>query len=309
MRIAKWLNHGRCARLAFAGFVIACATPNLASAQFSTGGFSAASGGVTSGSSGRSSSSGTFGSRSLGGSSLSRGASSFGGTQRGAGVAGATTQDAAAGQISGNERFLRSNRQGGAAFVGADSGDTRSFFSALGAASRLGNQNIQRGQDNNNGNNPNAQQQRKPFRLQRVIAFEFRPAAPTAAATTISQRFNGMKQIKSLTPIDVTVQDRTAILRGVVATEHDRELLVQLASLEAGISNVQNELRVAPNQPGLGLIPATAPTTPQGLPAAPTPTAPQPPPSSATPAPTGPTLPSGQPAASQNPIPEAPRQP
>jgi hypothetical protein len=43
----------------------------------------------------------------------------------------------------------------------------------------------------------------------------------------------------------VLLEGRTAILRGEVATEHGRELAGQLARLEGGIDQVQNEIVVA----------------------------------------------------------------
>jgi len=45
--------------------------------------------------------------------------------------------------------------------------------------------------------------------------------------------------------LKVNVANRTAILRGKVATEHDRALAAQILMLEPGVSHVQNELTLA----------------------------------------------------------------
>ncbi|HUT89971.1 MAG TPA: BON domain-containing protein [Thermoguttaceae bacterium] len=46
-------------------------------------------------------------------------------------------------------------------------------------------------------------------------------------------------------PLVVTIDDQTAILRGVVATDHDRVLAGHVARFEPGVLNVKNELEVA----------------------------------------------------------------
>jgi len=43
----------------------------------------------------------------------------------------------------------------------------------------------------------------------------------------------------------VQVEGQTAVLRGIVATEHERDLAGQVAMLEPRVSHVQNELEVA----------------------------------------------------------------
>jgi len=46
--------------------------------------------------------------------------------------------------------------------------------------------------------------------------------------------------------MEVTIEGETAVLRGVVATEHDRRIAEQVARLEPGIRRVENLLTVAP---------------------------------------------------------------
>ena len=72
---------------------------------------------------------------------------------------------------------------------------------------------------------------------------------------TIERRVNATSRIQKRGPLQIEVVDRTATLRGVVATEDDRALAVRMARLEPGISEVRDELTVGPSEP--------APPTPQ----------------------------------------------
>jgi len=65
---------------------------------------------------------------------------------------------------------------------------------------------------------------------------------PDASVADVIRRSD---QIRKLSPITVTMQDETAILRGRVATENDRQLAELLARFEPGIWQVRNELTVA----------------------------------------------------------------
>ena len=56
-------------------------------------------------------------------------------------------------------------------------------------------------------------------------------------------------------PVAVKVQGDTAVLQGVVATQHDRALAEQLILLEPGVARVTNELRVDPSGATVGKPP------------------------------------------------------
>lgn len=70
------------------------------------------------------------------------------------------------------------------------------------------------------------------------------PAPGGGAAAAVSEMIRRSDGIRKLSPIHVTVQNETAILRGQVATEHDRQLAELLARFEPGVWQVQNELTV-----------------------------------------------------------------
>jgi hypothetical protein len=69
-------------------------------------------------------------------------------------------------------------------------------------------------------------------------------------STSLTRRLAETPAIQPVTPIRVEVQGRTAILQGVVSTEHDRELAEQMIRLEPGIEAVRNEIAVENPMPG-----------------------------------------------------------
>ena len=60
----------------------------------------------------------------------------------------------------------------------------------------------------------------------------------------------GTKELQRRSPLSVTVKNDTAIVRGRVATEHDRALAEALLLLDPGVWHVQNDLVVEP-RPGV----------------------------------------------------------
>jgi len=74
----------------------------------------------------------------------------------------------------------------------------------------------------------------------------FRPTElGSRPARAVTQLIQHLDEIKKITPVTVTMQGDTAVLRGRVATEHDRALAERIALLEPGIWYVRNELGVA----------------------------------------------------------------
>jgi hypothetical protein len=88
------------------------------------------------------------------------------------------------------------------------------------------------------------QQNARIFRMQLDVGFE----PPKLAASTVNDRVQ--KSLNRSLPagirpgVEIEIVDRTAVLRGVVPTAHDRAVAEQLALLEPGISRVTNELTV-----------------------------------------------------------------
>ena len=80
-----------------------------------------------------------------------------------------------------------------------------------------------------------------------AVGFEQAPANALQVSSRVAARLEkAATRIQFQSAPQVSVQDGTATLRGVVATEHDRVLAEQLVRLEAGISRVKNELTLPP---------------------------------------------------------------
>jgi osmotically-inducible protein OsmY len=66
---------------------------------------------------------------------------------------------------------------------------------------------------------------------------------------TVARLIEKTARVRKLTPIQVTEQGDTLVLRGRVATRADRDLAENLARLEPGVWNLRNELVVG-GEPG-----------------------------------------------------------
>lgn len=229
--------------------------------------------------SGGSQSYGAFGARNIGGgttagtSGFGAGAtSSLGGSRQqgglgagglgagglGAGGMGSGGLGAAGGNplATGNTqmRDMRAERQT-AGFVGADASDAANVMSMQGiqnqmqmnslqnAFSQFGRQNQQR---NQNRNQNTSQRGQKPLRVSITadIPLSSAASAPTTLGRQFETRLTKLPGLDTDNSVRVTMEGRTAVLSGSVASERDRKLVEGLALLEPGISSVQNELVV-----------------------------------------------------------------
>jgi hypothetical protein len=90
----------------------------------------------------------------------------------------------------------------------------------------------------------------------RLTSFGPELDSPTDAgnpAAVIADVIRRNTRIQKLSPITVRLERETAILRGRVATEHDRQLVELLTRFEPGIWQVRNELTVGdPEQVAVG---------------------------------------------------------
>jgi hypothetical protein len=170
-----------------------------------------------------------------------------------------------AGQIDTNARFMRDNRQG--AFVGADSRDADFVGAASAGTASQTSRTIRRGGGGTTQANVNRGggrgRQRDDVRVALQIGFTppnaaaIAPAyAPEAVASRLAGRMERSSWIENRSPLQVTIDQGTATLRGAVATEHDRVLAERLALLEGGIWKVENLLRVDSTAPDSQEAPA-----------------------------------------------------
>jgi hypothetical protein len=84
------------------------------------------------------------------------------------------------------------------------------------------------------------------------LDFEVNAPPDATLSSAVTQRLAQSMRLPTGAPLAVSVQGGTAVLRGSVATSHDRALAEQLVLLEPGIVRVANELEVAPNGATIG---------------------------------------------------------
>lgn len=82
------------------------------------------------------------------------------------------------------------------------------------------------------------------FAVSLNLNFEFQSRTPERVSQGLSALLSRTDQLRAASPMVVTLRGDTAILRGTVTTQHDRDLAEQLARLEPGVAQVENELIV-----------------------------------------------------------------
>lgn len=158
------------------------------------------------------------------------------------------------GNVDENARYVRENRDP-SAFVGFDSGETRSFVGAQQATELGGDTEVTSAVDDFQLElTPDANATAEPVipartgmyppRLQ--VSFDFRARPMGEVNTKIADRLGSMLSLGDSNSIEVLVEDGVAILRGEVASERDRRMAGLLVRFEPGIADSRNELTVKP---------------------------------------------------------------
>jgi len=99
------------------------------------------------------------------------------------------------------------------------------------------------GQGNPYGNGRNS----VSIRTALTVSIDLPSTSSRPVSSSLAQRLTDLPAIHWRSPSQVELQGRTAILRGVVATEHDRDLAERVVRLEPSVDQVQNQLVVASN--------------------------------------------------------------
>jgi hypothetical protein len=182
----------------------------------------------------------------------------FGGGQArgGLGVNGAADANGASGQGGVGQGPMAAGLAQGAGdrfqeggFVGRDADDVRNSFQS---------QNARRGQggmldamvENLNEMRDSRRRWREQnaappaIRVQLRPAFDFPPAVPLQANAPMQLRLSKEMAVVGVGSPQIEMVGRTAVIRGVVATERDRELIARLALLEPGVSQVENLVKI-----------------------------------------------------------------
>lgn len=108
------------------------------------------------------------------------------------------------------------------------------------------------------GAQANSQSTTEPqIRFRITLGFSHPRPAGTKVSADFARRLTRIPQLASARSVAVTMEDRTAVLAGQVATEHEKKLIEKLAMMEPGVSAVRNELTVTASSELLPLPEAT----------------------------------------------------
>lgn len=182
------------------------------------------------------------------GSPLSRGGGRTGG--RTGGSAAAAEGIPAGGEVRANSRFLRENRRR-TDFVGSDSLEPRGFVgnqqgraggAVMSSAVGIRPEIDRSAQINQALPKPKANM---PYHPQLQVAFVTPASAGFQSPENIQRELQNPSYFSRTNSFTVSLEGRTAVLRGMVANEKERDLAELLLTFEPGVSEVRNELQVA----------------------------------------------------------------
>jgi BON domain len=123
--------------------------------------------------------------------------------------------------------------------IGGQSNGNNNQFANL--FSQIGRQMNQGGNFNQQGGRSTA---RSTIRIPLKLGFAPKPVSLTQFTAKFESRLSNLPGITAISPIRVTMDGSTAVLKGVVASEQDRELAAGVALLEPEVATVRNELTV-----------------------------------------------------------------
>lgn len=184
----------------------------------------------------------------------------FGGGQArgGLGVNGAADANGASGQggvgqgpmaaglaNSAGERF----QAGG--FVGRDADDVRNSFQSQNARAGQGGMLDAMVENLNEMRDSRRRWQERnaappAIRVQLRPAFDSPPPLPLLSNPPMQRRLSRAMAVVGVSSPQIEMVGNTAVIRGTVATERDRELIARLARLEPGVSQVENLVVIQP---------------------------------------------------------------
>ena len=86
---------------------------------------------------------------------------------------------------------------------------------------------------------------RRKIRARHVIGFSYKKRPKTMIQSSVTTRFSRLKRYPAISGIAIAMNDSGVLtLRGDVESESARKLAANLARLEPGVRNIQNELTV-----------------------------------------------------------------
>jgi hypothetical protein len=143
---------------------------------------------------------------------------------------------------------------GGRNFVGRDASEVRSNFQQ-----QFGGQQGLQNFNNNLQNLNDLRDQRRrgreqqdappPVKVQLRPAFDLPVSSVAEVQVAAQTRINRTLEVRGSAPVSLTMAEGRTVLTGVVASEHDRALIAQMAALEPGVGAIENQLTVAAPAP------------------------------------------------------------
>jgi hypothetical protein len=98
-----------------------------------------------------------------------------------------------------------------------------------------------------------------PVKVQLRPAFDLPVTSIAEVQAGAQTRINRTLEVRGSLPVSLSMAEGRTVLTGVVASEHDRALIAQMAALEPGVGSIENRLTVAPQEP-----PIQPPSAPAG---------------------------------------------
>lgn len=163
----------------------------------------------------------------------------------------------AVGTVTGAERFLRNNRDR-ASFVGADKTEGQGFVgnqqartagSIVSSTASIKPAADRSRQINRPMRRPTAGQMQLPKLTLNLGEMSSQQLITLESEHSVIARVRQAVRLATELEILVSVEGRTAILRGVVDSDEERRLAETMVSFEPGISNVQNLLQTQSDHP------------------------------------------------------------
>jgi osmotically-inducible protein OsmY len=218
-----------------------------------------------------STSAGLFGTRTIG-QNVTAGVSTFGGTSSMGGMSGmGMSNTSGLSGMTGTTGISQTSTSTGQ-FIGANTGQT-GFVGAAQAGTQNSSRNSTQSYGLNSGNygssgnysssnqyNRGSQQYNSNYgqsgygnqsgsnqnqlSVVRRVVIDFPKKSNADISSALSQRLQKTAGLHCLSPLEASFQGDTLILKGVVATAHDRDLAERLARLEPGVDQIQNDLVV-----------------------------------------------------------------
>jgi hypothetical protein len=115
----------------------------------------------------------------------------------------------------------------------------------------------------NQGNVGGPSAGRPPVRTSLQLGFQASLPAATEVSARFARRLPRIPGLESASGVAVSMDGRTAVLQGVVASQNQRDLIGRLALFEPGISDVRNELTVDPRVTPRRVLPKEIPSPPR----------------------------------------------